>query len=222
MANIGSSDDGTDREERVSFEKRWDMLVLERRFIEAAELLRSEIARQSNPVARGVLMGDLAVVLDLNGQPAEALAVMHERIALAPDEPIGWCALANYHFRDATARDDETDKKMALETIDHAVAAADRTNGAWLRHCLNDRARIAKAFGRWHVVEDSVRRILAIPNGRGVPDTAVEIDFLTDIPTGILDQELIDRLRERHAADAERRRLRRLRQGEDEPGEASQ
>lgn len=150
-------------------------------------------------------MGDLAMVLELNGQRAEALAVMHERIALAPDEPIGWCALANYYFRSVMARSDEADRKMALETIDQAVAVADRTDGAWLRHCLNDRARIARAFGRWDMVEDSVRWILAIPERRGVPVTAVEVDFLSDLPAGVIDQDLVRRLQVKRCPDREQR-----------------
>jgi len=181
-----------------------------KRFGEAAELLRSEIAQQSDPMARLTSLDELAMILELDGQVPESLAVMQERIELAPDEPIGWCILAKWHARNGTESSDGGSSKTskALETIDHAIDVAERTGGAWLRHCLNDRARIATAIGRWDVVENTIRRILAIPNGRGVADTAVETDFLAKLPAGAVDADLIQHLREQHAAASERRKLR--------------
>ena len=84
--------------------------------------------------------------------------------------------------------------------MDHAIAVAERVGGTDLRHCLSYRARIAKAVGCWDVVEDSIQRILAIPDGRGVSDTAVEMDFLRRIPAGAVDPDLMERLRRKHAA----------------------
>jgi tetratricopeptide (TPR) repeat protein len=209
MADIGPPYDDVDQEFLRSFD-RLAALLREKRFAEAIEFLQAEIAQQHDPMARLDHMDDLAMVLTLSGRTAEALAVMRNRVELAPDEPVGWSALAKQHLRygsDSTSG--EPDTKMALETIDHAVAVAERTGGTGLRHCLSDRARIAKAIERWDVVEDTIRRILAIPDGRGVPDTAVEIDFLRRIPVGAVDSDLIERLRSKHAAALQRRGARR-------------
>lgn len=209
MTDIGPADDGARHGPGQPFEDRFEALMLAKRFAEVAEALRSEIAAIRDPMARLGPMDDLAMVLELNGQPADALQVMIERVELAPDEPIGWCALANRHFCDGICRTgDEAAMETALETIDRAVVVAERTGGAWLRHCLNDRARIASAAGRRDVLEDTIRRILTIPDGRGVPDTGIEIDFLRDLPPGAVDPELSERLQERHAAASQRRRAR--------------
>jgi hypothetical protein len=208
MTEIGPPDDG-DQEAERAFQDRFVALVGQRRLAEAADLLRSEIAGQADPVVQLIRMGDLAMVLELNGQPADALATLHQRVEFAPDEPVGWCALANWHLRnDGDRTSGKPNRETALEVIDRAVAVAERTGGAWLRHCLNDRARIAKATGRWDVVEDTVRRILAIPEDRGVPDTAIEMDFLREVPPGAVDPELIRHLQGKHAAASRRRDVR--------------
>jgi len=183
------------------------VLLRERRLGEAADFLRSKIATQPDPMVRLDLMGDLAVVLTSNGQDTESLMVMRERVALAPDDALVWCGLAR-HLQIHKARGaprEQSDEQEALETIDHAVAVAERAGGTWLRQSLTYRARIALEIRRWDVVEDSIRRILAIPDGRGVPDSALEIKFLPSIPAGAVDPDLIERLRAKHAADAERR-----------------
>lgn len=210
MAEIGPSHDDVDRE----FLRSLDCLVAllrEKRFVEAVEFLRSEIAAQHDPMARLDHMRNLAMVLTLSGQDAEALAVMREQVRLAPDEPIVWCGLAwHLHIhKGAGSAAGPLNENEVLETIDHAVTVAERTGGTGLRHCLSERARLAEAIERWDVVEDSIRRILAIPDGRGVPDTAVAIDFLRRIPAGAVDQDLVQRLQMKHAAAAERRSARR-------------
>jgi len=208
MADIGPPYDDVDQEFMRSFD-RLAALLREKRFAEAIEFLQSEIAQQHDPMARLDHMDNLAMVLTLSGRTAEALAVMHERVEVAPEEPVGWCALAKrYLHYGSDSTSGEPDTKMALKTIDHAVAVAERTGGAWLRHCLNDRARIAKAIERWDVVEDSIRRILAISDGRGVPDTAIEVDFLRSVPPGAVDPELIGHLQRKHAAALGRRDIR--------------
>ena len=201
MADMAPSDDELDREFLRSID-RVGVLLRGKRFGEAVDFLRSVIARQQDLEMRLVYMDNLATVLTLSGQHAESLAVMREQVELAPDDPIVWCGLAwhlHIHYSGGST-DGQLNEKEALETMDHAIAVAERFGGTQLRHCLGDRARIAKALGRWDVVEDSIRRILAIPDGRGVPDTAVQIDFLRKIPAGAVDPELIERLRSKHAA----------------------
>lgn len=204
----GQPDDADRQDYRQVFD-RLAVFLRDKRFAEGAEYLRSYIARQRDPMARFEPMGDLAVVLEVNGELSESLAVMRERTELAPDEPIGWCALANWHVcHGADGTVNKPDGERALQVIDHAIAVAERTGGAWLRHCLNDRARIAKRVGNWSVLEDTIRRILAIPDGRNVPDTAIEVDFLRHIPPGAVDPDLVERLLAKHAAAMARRNAR--------------
>jgi hypothetical protein len=209
MADMGPSDEELDQEFLRSID-HLGVLLPEKRFVEAVEFLRSVIARQQDLEMRLVYMRNLATVLTLSGQDAESLAVMRERTDLAPDEPHVWCDLAlHLHIhKSADSTVGQANEIEALETIDHAVAVAQRIGGTDLRSCLNDRARIAKAIGRWDVVEDSIRRVLAIPDGRGVPDAAVEVDFLRKIPPGAVDPDLIERSLKEHAAAVARRNAR--------------
>lgn len=210
MADMAPSDDELDREFLRSID-RLGVLLRGKRFGEAVDFLRSVIARQQDLEMRLVYMRNLATVLTLSGKDAESLAVMRERVDLAPDEPLVWCGLAR-HLQVHKSADDSVgwlNEREALETIDHAVAVAQRIGGMGLRCCLSERARIAKAIGRWDVVEDSIRRILAIPDDRRVPDGPVEVDFLKRIPKGAVDLDLIERLRQRHAAQLNRRQRRK-------------
>ena len=210
MSDVDPPHDDVDREFLRSLD-RLAALLRERRFVEAEEFLRSEIAAQHDPMARLDHIRNLAMVLTLSGQDAEALAVMRDRVELAPDDPIVRCGLAwHLHIHnDTDSAGGQPSRHKALETIDHAVAIAGRIGGTGLRHCLSERARIAKAIERWDVVEDTIQRILAIPDGRGVPDTAVEIDFPRRIPAGAVEPDLIERLRSKHAAALQRRCTRR-------------
>src|SRR3546814_18607104 len=97
---------------------------------------------------------------------------MRERTELAPDEPIGWCALANWHVcHGADGTVNKPDGERALQVIDHAIAVAERTGGAWLRHSLHDRARIAKRVGNWSLLGVQNSRTLASPIARPVTPT---------------------------------------------------
>lgn len=209
VTDMGPSDEELDQEFLRSID-RLGVLLRGKRFVEAIEFLRSVIARQNDLEMRLVHMRNLATVLTLSGQDAESLAVMGERTDLAPDEPLVWSGLAMHLHIHACANPTagQCNEIEVLEIIDHAVAVAERAGGAWLRDCLNDRARIAKKIGRWDVFEDSIRRILAIPEGRDVPDTAIEVDFLRKVPPGAVDPDLVERLLAKHAAAMARRNAR--------------
>lgn len=189
--------------------KRLSALMRENRFTEAVEFLRLEIARTADPWAQCEHMSHLAMVLNISGRQSEAVAVMRDQAALMPEESLSWTGLARYLLYYVDAADSESHKEALkqemLETVEHAVAAAERAGGTGLRNSLSDRARCARALERWDLVEDSIRRILAIPDVRNVPDAPVEIDFLRDLPVGAVDPDLVERLRSKHATGPQRR-----------------
>jgi hypothetical protein len=186
-----------------AFFARLSTLMRENRFSEAVELLRSKIAAESDPWAQLEHMGNLAMVLNISGRQLEAVAVMRDAAALMPDDSLSWTGLARYllYRVDSTENDSEREalKQEVLQTIEHAVAVAERAGGIGLRNSLSDRARFARTLERWDLVEESIRRILAIPDVRDVPDAPVEVDFLRDLPAGAVDAELVERLRRKHA-----------------------
>lgn len=184
-------------------------LVKERRLAEAIGRLREWAETDNRVGARSFLLFELSSLLMVSGRDDEALAVIHERIDFAPDDPMNWCGLAGWHFYGHGAYDASVETlRAALEAIETAVAKA-RVHGVWLRHCLNDRCRIVVAMKRYDLLEESLREILAMPVRPGVPDTAIEADFLRQVPEGAIYRDLLARYRAALAAQEARRAERR-------------
>lgn len=180
-------------------------LVRQNALREAIDLLRSWIHDERAADARLIVLAEVANLLQVAGRDEEALAAIDDLIALAPDEPIGWSRLAAWHFycHGAYSANEQT-LGAALSAINVAVARA-REQGSHLRYCLNERARIAVAMKNWDIVEQTLNEILAIPAGRGVPDIALEDDFLQRVPERTIDCDLLRRYRSACAAQEARR-----------------
>jgi len=184
-------------------------LAKERRLAEAIDRLREWVETDSRVGARSFLLFELSSLLMVSGRDDEALAVIHEHIDLEPDNPISQRGLAAWHFYGHGAYDaSEETLTAALEAIETAVAKA-RVHGEWLRHCLNDRCRIVVAMKRYDLLEESLCEILAMPVRPGVPDTAIEDDFLRQVPEGAINGDLLARYRAALAAQEARRAKRR-------------
>lgn len=201
-------------------EEEWDVFIAEhkrtirplldaRLFAEAIRRLREWADTERRIDVRSFLLQDLSALLMVSGREDEALAVIHERVELEPDNPISRCSLAGWHFYGHGFYDANKETlRAALEAIDTAVAKA-RVHGEWLRHCLNDRCRIVVAMKRYDLLEESLREILAMPVRPGVPDTQLEDDFLRQVSEGAIDGDLLARYRAAIAEQEARRAKRR-------------
>jgi hypothetical protein len=115
---------------------------------------------------------------------------------------LSWCALAEVHHDAALGADA---LQRALQAIETAIAKA-RLTGAFLRYCLNDRARIAVSMSRWDLVEETLREILSsTPRPAEVTDIRLEDDFLARVPEGAIDSEVLSRYRGALSAQEKRR-----------------
>jgi len=201
-------------------DEEWDALLAEykrtiwplvevRRLAEAIDRLREWVETDNRIGARSFLLHEISSFLMVSGRDDEALAVIHERIDFAPDDPMNWCGLAGWHFYGHGFYDaNEETLKAALAAIETAVAKA-RVHGEWHCHCLNDRCRIAVAMKRYDLLEETLREILAMPARPDVPDTQLEDDFLRRVPEGAIDRDLLARYRAALAAQEARRAKRR-------------
>jgi hypothetical protein len=151
-------------------------------------------------------LGELDALVSQTGllvvarRESECLDAIHERISLAPDDPLPWSSLSGWHFYGHGFYDaDQPTLHAALEAIDKAVAKA-RVKGAWLRQCLNDRARIVVGLKRWDLLAETLRAILAIESRRGVPDIRLEDDFLQRVPEDAINSDLLAEYRSAVAA----------------------
>lgn len=125
------------------------------------------------------------------GKHEDAVAVLHQSIELRPEDPLNWCRLSLIHStRERHPRPDSESLKAALAAIDQGVEAARRV-GALVRYCLNSRCRIVVSMRRYDLLEETLREILTLPVGPGIPDIGLEDDFLRRVPEGAVDSGLL-------------------------------
>ena len=191
-----TDDELTDEEEngiRVFWEQSVRPLTRSRNYGEAASLVRARVESEAKVAVRARLLQELDILLLMDGREDEALAVIHERIDLGPDDPLNWCALASWHHSLGKSPDAPA-LTSALEAIDTAVEKA-RRHRRWLRYCLNDRCRIAVTMQRYDLLAESLRAILDIPLRANLPDIWLEDDFLRRLPDGAVDPDLLEAYR---------------------------
>jgi hypothetical protein len=189
----------------AAYDRAFWPLFLSQDYRDAEAVVREWLLDEADRDKRAFHLGFLEVVLIAQGQDAAALDVIHQRLRDAPDDPLEWGSLARFHsVRHDTTEFSPDPLRAALDAIDVAVEKARRT-GHYLRFCLNDRCRIAVAMQRWDLLDDSLRQILAIPPGRGVPDIQLEDDFLRRVPDGVIDPKVMAAYRSAMAEQAARR-----------------
>lgn len=170
-------------------------------YAEAIFRVQAWLRQEGRPRVRSSHLRLLQTLFGAAGEPGKAVEAAEQAVQERPEDPLTWCALAMAH-RDPALGVDAL--QHALHAIETAIGKA-RATGAYLRYCLNDRARIAVAMSRWDLLEQTLRETLEIPPRRGVVDIRLEDDFLRTIPEGVVDHELLRRYREACAAREARR-----------------
>lgn len=79
-----------------------------------------------------------------------------------------------------------------LAIIDRALERA-RRSGNFRRNALGVKARIAEKMRRYELIADVLREIMEIKPGESRIDVGVERDFVDRLPSGAIDDELLQR-----------------------------
>jgi hypothetical protein len=173
------------------FEREIGPLVQQRALEAAIRKTEEWLEQESRSPAKRFLLSELRGLLWIDGQDEKALEVIRASIALTPDDPLAWSQLAGWHFygHGLYGANDST-LSAALDAIEMAISLA-RPSGGYLRYCLNDRARIAVAFRRYGLLEETLREILdTTQEHRVTPEIRLEDDFLQRVPNDAIDEGL--------------------------------
>ncbi len=189
-----------------AIQNRIDPLIRARKFDRAISLLRTWLESEMPVGERSIYLAELSRLLGAARRTDEAIAVIHQQIALDPDNSEPWQRLAGHYFYcSKPGGPSQEDLGQALHAIDTAVEKA-RGSGNWLWYCLGDRCRIALAMKRYDLLEESMRECL---EGLSRPDDSLDYgpegEFLARIPEGTVDSALIERFRAAVAASRARR-----------------
>lgn len=115
---------------------------------------------------------------------ANALEILETRAKRYKDNPISWISLAE-HLNFFEKNYSEA-KRISLIAIQVA-----KQNGKFLRYAYNNLARAARNLGDYELLESSISEIIKIRTLPGRGDIDYEEDFITDLPDGVIDKELL-------------------------------
>jgi hypothetical protein len=110
-------------------------------------------------------------------------------LAVAPDDVVTLLALGSLHYVDRNA------PAHALTWTEAAVSAAEKAH-KFVRLAHMQLCRIALSLGRYDIVENSLKRMVAYEPSPS-SDISLELDFLSRIPKGAVPEDLVARYRER-------------------------
>jgi hypothetical protein len=122
-------------------------------------------------------------------QDSLALDSIKEGIALCPERVEAWLGLTeHYHYYDV-------DQELAAFYVEAALEKAEAEN-AFVRQVLGVRIRIALERGQFDVVNESLARLIAYRKPPHSVDVAYEDDFVSRIPVGAVDEDVLQRYQE--------------------------
>ncbi len=130
------------------------------------------------------LSGLLKEEYDWYGYTSKSIEHERELIRIFPEAPMPHIILASQlHWT-------MEDLDAAAEEIESAIEKA-QADGNFLRHALNTRARIARAREDYSLLEETLKAIMAYRPPPQSQDIGVEKDFLTNLPDGVVSQDVV-------------------------------
>lgn len=151
----------------------------------------SLLAIENDSEKRKRLIADVAAALSGGGDVERSWQWCMRGLDEDPEDCFFYNCLAVRHFMGVYGHPETVDLVKALEYSAVAVEKA-RKAKAWRRSMLHDRCRIATAAGRFDIVEEAMREILAIwPNPEDDDIPMFEWDWLKDVQAGALDANLM-------------------------------
>ncbi len=128
----------------------------------------------------------------------ECEALGREMMKRFPKDPMPWISFAGFLLHT------KEDLEEAKSTVEIAVEKAAR-RGQFVRHAYNTRARIARRLGDFALLEDTLKKLTNYAPKPGSEDIDFEDDFLVDLPSGSISEDI---LREYRAAIVRSRKRR--------------
>jgi hypothetical protein len=168
---------------------------------DAIDRLRARLSGEERQEARLLLLSELARLLQASGREGEARKVLDEYGAVAPDDPRPCYRLAASLFHGEGGYDAAAEALQAALTATDAALERARRSGWLLQQCLNLRARIAVALGRFDALDSTLRELLALPTRWAGRDTGPADDFLERVPDGAVEVTLLERCRARQESE---------------------
>jgi tetratricopeptide (TPR) repeat protein len=115
----------------------------------------------------------------------EAEKTLIEGTKLFPDNPLSWIRVCDFYSLLKIS------SKRSLLAADRAVEAAKKT-GTFVAHAYQTQCRLAKQFGNYELLAETIEKLLDMPPLNISIDSAYESDFLIGLPFGVIDQSLIE------------------------------
>jgi len=145
--------------------------------------IEARLKNERDEVTRSVLNLALADAYEAAGGFRDAERILRMEFRKSPDEPMPLIMLA----RQKLYR--ENQPEVAMRVIDRAIEAAFRS-GNFRRLALGVKARIALQQKKFGIVEDVLRRLLALRNDTRGVDVEPERDFFDRLPPSAVDESL--------------------------------
>lgn len=146
-----------------------------------ARAIEARLRDERDGVTRRILNLALAGVYTTLGRYPEAERIHRMEFRNSPDEPVPLIMLAGQKL------DHENQPAVAMRVIDRAIEAAFRS-GNFRRHALGVKARIALEQGKFNVVEDVLRQLLALRHDSKGVDLGIDRDVFDRLPPGAIDK----------------------------------
>jgi tetratricopeptide (TPR) repeat protein len=150
------------------------------------DILTDELRNSKNDEEKLYVYSLLISELQNHGRVEEAEATIRARIEIRPNKPDSWITLALHYFYYANQ------PAEALSAINTAIDKA-RLDGNFVRQSHIERIRIALDLRRYPVVEESLTELLEYEPERESLDVQLESDFLSRIPSGVVNAAVIER-----------------------------
>lgn len=158
----------------------------QKRFEEVEAKLLNILAISNGTEQRLCALDMLVNHYHLVGKMQLALNAIHERISAAPQQVEGLLGLAeHFHYY-------EVDLARAAKYIEAALQEG-FAQGEFVRQVLGVRIRIALARKDYSIVKESIAMLLDYRPTPGKIDVALEQDFVSEIPAGVVDSEVLNR-----------------------------
>jgi hypothetical protein len=162
----------------------------ERREAPTVQYLREQLEGDVSQSLRRDLLALLAVEYAYLDLPKDEEGALMQAVELDPTEPLPRIALATFLQR----QPDRVDE--ARSEADRAFEYATAT-GRFRRHALQTLARIARDRCDYVELAIACRSLVALRIDKGSVDSPVENDFLVGLPDGVVDAELLEKVRAR-------------------------
>lgn len=155
--------------------------------LEYLENLLKDVKESENEDVNNIfdLYGTLSMEYVRYKMNDKALKILKDRIDAYRDNPLSWIALAEHLiFFEENYQEAKKVSEMAIQVA--------KEKGKFIRHAYNNLARSSRKLADYSLLENTIKEIMKIRTLPGRGDIGYEVDFLEDLPLGVLDKNLVN------------------------------